>query len=232
LTDVKNVANLRLDTANDAEMKKRGVMRPPTDRRQPLRSDQTRIAILESLDHHLQESSLESINIADISRRAGVSRSAFYFYFENKAAAVAALMERVYDEAFVATDVLTNSADPPTRRIRAASEAMFETWDRHRYLFSAMLEARASSGAVREMWDSDRESFVPRVAAMIDAEREAGRAPDGPAAEVLATLLLEFNDRVLERLTLGGTLTRQQLIEGWVAIWLRTIYGTTPDAVR
>ncbi len=207
-------------------------MRTPTDRRQPSRSDQRRSAILESLDHHLQESSFESINIADISRRAGVSRSAFYFYFENKAAAVAALMERVYDEAFIATDVLTNAAEPPARRIRAASEAMFETWERHRYLFSAMLEARASSGAVRDMWDSDRESFVPRVAAMIEAERAAGRAPDGPDPEVLATLLLEFNDRMLERLTLGGALTREQLIEGSVTIWLRTIYGTTLEAAR
>jgi TetR/AcrR family transcriptional regulator, ethionamide resistance regulator len=204
-----------------------GTLRTATDRRQPPRSDRRRNAILESLDHHLQESSFESINIADISRRAGVSRSAFYFYFENKAAAVAALMERVYDEAFGATDILT-TAEEPAQRMRAASEALFETWERHRYLFQAMLEARASSSAVRELWDSDRESFVPAIAAMITSERTAGRAPDGPDAKVLATLLLEFNDRLLERLTYGGTLTREELIDGSVTVWLRTIYGTSP----
>ncbi len=203
-------------------------MSTPTDRRPPTRSDRRRVAILESLDHHLQGSSFESINIADISRRAGVSRSAFYFYFENKAAAVAALMERVYDEAFLATDVLTDATEPPAQRIRAASEAMFATWERHRYLFKAVLEARATSSAVRELWDSDRQSFVEPVAAMIDAERAAGRAPDGPDSTVLATLLLELNDRLLERMTTGGTLTRKQLIDGSVAIWLRAIYGTTP----
>ena len=74
--------------------------RPATDRRPPQRVTSRRDALLESLDQHLQESSLESINIADISRRAGVTRSAFYFYFENKAAAVAALMEEMYDEIF------------------------------------------------------------------------------------------------------------------------------------
>lgn len=200
-------------------------MRTPTDRRQPHRSDQRRIAILESLDHHLQESSFESVNIADISRRAGVTRSAFYFYFENKAAAVAALMEQMYDDAFVATDLLTQAADEPARRIRTATDALFDTWERHRYLFQAMLEARASSAAVRELWDNDRESFVPPLAAMIEAERRAGRAADGPDPTVLATLLLEFNDRMLERLTVGGALTREQLKEGVVTIWLRTIYG-------
>jgi len=192
-----------------------------TDRRQPQRSDQRRVAILESLDHHLQESSFESINIADISRRAGVTRSAFYFYFENKAAAVAALMEQMYDDAFVATDEGT-----PEERIRAATDALFDTAQRHRYLSRAMLQARASSAAVRDMWDSDRASFVPPVAAMIDAERRSGRAPDGPDPTLLATLLLEFNDRLLERLTAGGALSREQLAEGAVTIWLRTIYGT------
>jgi AcrR family transcriptional regulator len=202
-------------------------VRPLTDRRQPQRSDQRRIAILESLDQHLQESSFESINIADISRRAGVTRSAFYFYFENKAAAVAALMEQMYDDAFVAADLLSNTAEAPQRRVRAMMDAFFDTWERHRYLYQAMLEARASSAAVREMWDSDRASFVPPVAATIDAERRAGRAPDGPDADVLATMLLEFNDRLLERLTVGGPLSAEQLKEGAVTIWLRAIYGTT-----
>lgn len=197
-----------------------------TDRRQPLRSDQRRNAILASLDQHLQESSFESINIADISRRAGVTRSAFYFYFENKAAAVAALMERMYDEAFVATDILTATGESPRRRVHAMIDALVGSWERHRYLFAAMLEARASSNAVRQMWDSDRGSFVPAVAAMIEAERAAGRAPAGPDAIVLATVLLEFNDRLLERLALGGPLTREQLMAGTETVWVRTIYGT------
>jgi AcrR family transcriptional regulator len=206
-------------------MTTRLTVRTLTDRRQPLRSDRRRSAILASLDQHLQESSFESINIADISRQAGVTRSAFYFYFENKAAAVAALMEGMYDDAFRATDNLTTAPDSPRERIRAAIEALVETWERHRYLFSAMLEARGSSGAVRQMWDSDRESFVQPVAAMIEAERAAGRAPAGPSAVVLASLLQELNDRLLERLTVGGPLTREQLIEGAQTIWLRTIYG-------
>jgi len=43
-------------------------------------------------------------------------------------------------------------------------------------------------------------------------------------------MLLEFNDRLLERYTIGGTLTRQQLSEGAEAVWLRTIYGTVDVA--
>ena len=57
----------------------------------------------------------------------------------------------------------------------------------------------------------------------------AGRAPEGPDPELLAVMLLEFNDRLLERLTLGGTLRREQLIDGAEAIWMRTIYGAIAD---
>jgi hypothetical protein len=62
---------------------------------------------------------------------------------------------------------------------------------------------------------------------MIRADRLAGRAPDGLDADVLASVLLEFNDRLLERLTLGGSLSREQLMDGAAAVWLSTIYGIT-----
>jgi AcrR family transcriptional regulator len=157
-----------------------------------------------------------------------VTRSAFYFYFENKAAAVAALMEEMYDEAFVATGVLVGDGEPRAR-VEGTIRGLFAAWDRHEHLYRAMLEARATSPAVRDMWDSDRQSFVAPVAAMIEAERAAGRAPAGPDAVALATVLLELNDRALERLALGGPLPREQHVEAVVHIWLSTIYGSTRE---
>ncbi|HCB03318.1 MAG TPA: TetR/AcrR family transcriptional regulator [Nocardioides sp.] len=183
------------------------------------RGDRRRTALLESLDHYLRESSLDSINIADISRRAGVTRSAFYFYFENKASAVAALMEEMYDESFAAAEALRADGSPD-ENIEAMVRALFSTWDKHEHLFRAALDARATSATVRELWDRDRESFVPLVAALIEDRR-----PDATNAAALASVLLELNDRMLERLALGGPLDREQLIDGVVTIWLRTIYG-------
>lgn len=198
----------------------------PVDRRPPHRGDRRRAALLASLQDLLRGSSLDALNIADISRQAGVTRSAFYFYFENKAAAVAALSQEMYAEAFEATTVLTGDGDP-AERVEATIRGLFAAWDRHAWLYRAMLEARASSPSVRAMWDSDRESFVTPVAGMIAAERAAGRAPDGPDATVLAGVLLELNDRMLERLAADRTSDREQQVLAVVTIWLRTIYGRT-----
>jgi AcrR family transcriptional regulator len=183
------------------------------------KGDARRIALLEALDVQLQESSLDSITIADISRRAGVTRSAFYFYFENKAQATAALMEEMYDESIAAAAFLDGDG-APAARVEAMVRGLFDAWDRHQHLFRAMLDARATNASVRELWDADRQSFVPHLATVIEA---AGHADPG----ALASVLLELNDRMLERLALGGELTRDQLVDTVVSIWLSSIYGGT-----
>lgn len=198
-------------------------MRSPTDRRPSLRSDERREAILDALDGWLQASSLDAINVAEITAQAGVTRSAFYFYFENKAAAVAALMERLVNEIFNVNEEFTTGGGAPRDRVYAMLTGLFDSSDRYRHVFSAMLEARGSSITVRQIWDDARDVFTPSVAALIRQERPS----DNPDAEVLAAVLLEFNDRMLERFILGGALSRAQLIDGAAAVWLSTIYGET-----
>ena len=83
------------------------------------------------------------------------------------------------------------------------------------------------SDAVRQLWDQARLSFVDSVAAMIRAERASGAAPDGLDPDVLAAVLLEVNDRLLERLTFGGPLSRRQLADGAATVWLGAVYGIT-----
>ncbi len=192
------------------------------------RGDRRRTALLSSLDELLRDGGghLDSINIAEISRRAGVTRSAFYFYFENKQAAVAALTNEMYDDAFAAAAELGGEAGPAAS-IEATIRRLFESWETHRHLFQAMLEARGTSSAVQEMWDSDRLSFVEPVAAVIEAERAAGRAPAGSDATALATVLLELNDRMLERLSRGAPIDTERLLQATVTVWLNTIYGGT-----
>ena len=194
------------------------------------KGDERRAALLAALDHHLLEGdgALDSINIADISRRAGVTRSAFYFYFESKAVAVAALSEEMYDASLAAAAHITD-AGSPADNIEAVIRTLFGAWEKHQHLYRAMLDARATSPAVREMWEADRLSFVAPVAEMIEAERTAGRAPAGADATPLASVLLELNDRMLERLSLGGDIERDTLVETVVSIWLRSIYGSATD---
>ncbi|MGI5219990.1 TetR/AcrR family transcriptional regulator [Nocardia sp. CA-290969] len=205
-------------------------VRSRTDRRAPHRGDQRRSAILVALDELLRDNGgrLEAVNIAEISRRAGLTRSAFYFYFENKASAVGAALEEIYEEVFAVNDILLGAGEP-AGRIERTIRGLVDFWDRHRHLYRAVLEARSASPAVRDIWETERQAFIPAIAAMIEDERRAGRAPAGGDATTLADVLLLLNERLLERLTLGVELDRERYIESVVTVWLRSIYGHEPE---
>lgn len=197
-----------------------------SDRRPAPRGDVRRAALLEALDEVLRETggALEPVNIADISRRAGVTRSAFYFYFENLAAAVAAVSQEMYDEILAVTDVLVGQG-PPQERITTTVHGLVDIWDRHRHLHRALLEAHDASPGVRGMWETGRRMLVERIAAMIEAERTRGAAPPGPDAVPLATVLLDLNESLLARLTYVADADSAGLAEATIAIWLRSVHG-------
>lgn len=196
------------------------------DRRRPLRSDRIRAELLAGLEALLHDGTLEKITVADIAEQAGLTRSAFYFYFENKGAAVAALSEKMYDDAAETASDLFTMTGPPRARFEHQIRGLVEVWERNRALYRAMLDARQTNPDVRELFDAGRESFIEPLAGMIDAERAAGNAPAGPSSTALATLLLELNDHAIERLARGDELPVEDRIEGLITIWLRAIYGT------
>lgn len=197
------------------------------DRRTSGRGDARRDALLVAFDELLREKSLEQLNVAEISNRAGVTRSAFYFYFENKAVAVLALMQGLYDAAAEANELLIKAEGDAETRIRTAIALLFDSVDQTPHTYRALLEARASSAAVRQMWDAGRADFAGVIAGMIGTERAAGRAIDGPDAGALASVLLDLNDHALERHSMGSGPARDQHVEAITFIWLSTIYGTS-----
>jgi len=197
------------------------------DRRSVNRGDARRVALLQALDELLREQTLEQVNVAEVSRRAGVTRSAFYFYFESKAAAVLALMAELYDDASEATDLLVKAEGEPEQRIRAVISRLFDSVEASPHTYRALLEARAASEVVRELWTAGRAEFAGMVAEMIDRERAAGRAVPGPDAAALGAVLLDLNDNAVERHALGAGPPRQQHVDALTTIWLRTIYGSS-----
>ncbi|HJQ05794.1 MAG TPA: TetR/AcrR family transcriptional regulator [Nocardioides sp.] len=197
------------------------------DRRSVNRGDQRRTALLEALDDLLREHTLEEVNVAEISKRAGVTRSAFYFYFESKATAVLALMAELYDDASDATDLLVKAEGDPQERIRTVIATLFASVDRTPHTYRALLEARATSPAVRELWDAGRAEFAGMVAEMIERERAVGHAQAGVDAGALAAVLLDLNDHAVERHALGVGPEREAHIDAITHIWIQSIYGST-----
>lgn len=201
------------------------------DRRGTNRGDARRAALLAALEEILREgATLDAIGVADLTRRAGVTRSAFYFYFANLPTAVATLAERIHDDAALANEILLDTTQDPASRIRRAITGLFDAIDRDRHVFRAVLAARAADAGLRQFWENSRAEYAVPVGRLIAAERRAGHAPPGADPTALAQMLLELNDRSLELFALGIGPPRRKHVEAVVSIWLRSIYGSDPDA--
>lgn len=199
-----------------------------TRTRRANKGEERRAAILEAIEHLLGDRSLDEISISDISHAAGVTRSGFYFYFETKAQAVAALSRTVYGEMQEGARGYLERVGNPREMIEGLIAEVIGIWERHPDLYRALRDARDSDPAVREMWDRDRFSFVDPVASMIDVERASGCASECADSRALAVVLLDMNDRAVESLSRSGpgALTPETAREALVAVWLNTIYGS------
>src|ERR1700757_1384781 len=119
----------------------------------PRRGDLRRAALLDALEALLADRPLSDIGVADIANSAGVSRSAFYFYFPNAAAAVAACMSDFYVEMEdVGSDWLKGVGGPALQRVTTSLTAASALWRSRAGLLTAMLDAVGTDGEVREIW--------------------------------------------------------------------------------
>ena len=192
------------------------------------RGDRRREAILTALDERLRSTALDDISVADLTEAAGITRSAFYFYFESKAAAVTTLLVVVNTEALKSTDMIINGPDAFRPRVTAALDLLVTRVLENEHIYRALLTARTQHQPTREMWDAGRKTMATSIAGFIRAERQAGRAPEGTDAFALAEGLIHINETVLERLAYHPEAPRGQLLATAADMWVRTVYGR-PD---
>lgn len=195
------------------------------------RGDRRREDILSALDERLKTTALDDISVADLTEAAGITRSAFYFYFDSKAAAVSMLLVVVNKEAGEAIDIIVGGEGDFRRRVSAGLTRLIDRVLEVDHIYRALLTARTKHEPTREMWDAGRRYNAEPVADFIRAERAAGRAPEGADAQSLAEGLMQLNQQILERVVYEPGAPRDALLAITTDMWVRTVYGRIDPAV-
>lgn len=209
-----------------------GPAAPARGRRAPHTSgDERERAIMATAERLLAQRTIGEISVDDLARGAGISRSAFYFYFPSKAAVVLALVDRLVEEAdaFKAQTSRQLERDP-AGSWRASIEVFYEIFGAHRAVIRAASELTASNPEARELWAQVMEGWVQVVAERIESERARDAAPRIGSARELAIALVQMNERALRAIFVEETpaLAEQQAIDTLVHVWLSAIYGSPP----
>lgn len=151
----------------------------------------TRRRILDVVVELLETQSYDAMSIAEITRRAEITRPGFYFHFATKGAAVAGVLEELLDEFVgVAAAWYEHPGDDPTAGVVEALEATIALWRSHVRLLDAMTRASAADPEAASLVASWTDGLTARAADRLRRDIADDLPPGGPSVEALAAFMV------------------------------------------
>ncbi len=159
--------------------------------------EDARAALLAAAERALEVSDFGALTVEAVTRRAGMTRSAFYHYFSGLDELVLALLERYEAHIKACVDPWlehrVEQADPRAATVRYLSD-MYAVFDAHRASVRAVMHAASGSRRVFEQWQSRAvDYFIERTTAFIEREVREGRSTVADPARVARALILMNN---------------------------------------
>jgi AcrR family transcriptional regulator len=194
------------------------------------RRDEARQRLLGVVEKLLEEGeSFTEISVERLVSEAGMSRSTFYVYFEDKGDLLRAWFEDITAEISVAaTDWWALGADATQEQLRSALDRVVKTYKPHTTLMAATYDAAAYDASVRELVEAMMTSNVAGLRKHIKAGQSANFVDASlPPAQTAAwlTWMAERGLHQLVRTATGAELER--LIDAYTGIVWNTLYAPT-----
>ena len=193
--------------------------------------DERQQAILDTAARLIEQRSFADISVDDLAKGAGISRPTFYFYFASKEAVLLSLMDPLIKRADTGFDnAMDTMPAEPHQAIRRGIEIFFSSFGSHPATARAGAEAVNSSPEFRAIWAGLMQKWIGLTAALINAERQRGAAPETLPALDLATSLNLMNEKMMMA-TLADdrpSVEHDRVVDTLTHIWLTSIYGVSP----
>lgn len=192
------------------------------------RRAQIQAAVLRATEELLADGApFAELNVEKIATAAGISRTAFYFYFRDKRELLMRLTADVSDALFEAAEVWIagDGADgqDPNAELQAALGSVAALYAEHATLLRAIVEVSTYDEEVATFWRGIMQRFADASARRIEAEQAAGRATGVPPAET-GFALVWMTERTLYQQMAQG-LDGEALVRAIAGIWQRAVYG-------
>jgi AcrR family transcriptional regulator len=182
-------------------------------------------SVLAATEELLAEgASYADLNIERIATRAGISRTAFYFYFRDKRELLMRLTEDVAEDLYAEADAWWSGGEDGREDLERALAIVIALYREHGVLLRAVVEASAYDEAVAGFWRALVGRFVEASRRRIE-EEQARRAMTAVPAEATAFALTWMTERACYQcLAKGGDLT-DDFQAGLVHVWVAALYG-------
>ena len=189
------------------------------------RRDEVKSRLREALIELTHTHSFQDLKIDDVAKAAGLSRSAFYFYYRDKrellGETVAVVAEQLYSEA----DRWWQGEGDGITLIRQGIAGVARIWDENRQLMRAVLEVATYDTEVAAAWREVMNRFVDATAEQIRREQEAGVVDPSIDPVRTSEILTWGGERIFYIFLTSGERTLEEMVDQITEPWIRAIYG-------
>jgi AcrR family transcriptional regulator len=187
-------------------------------------------AILQAASDLLEEgSSFAGLSVEAVATRAGIGRTAFYFYFRDKRDLLGRLAREALDELYAEADHWWHGEGDGPDELRRFVQPTARLYLKHAALMRVVAEAAAYDEEVRLFWEALVGRFIDATCDRIEREQAAGRAAPLPARET-ATALIWMCERTLYQFARENPdADAAPVIQALTGILERAIYGRVPE---
>lgn len=191
----------------------------------------TEVAILDAARQALAEEPYDKLTMDAIAKRAFVSRTAVYFYFENKRALVDRLIQHAFSEMYDAAAPYLEGGGEPRRELHAGLSRTVAviSANAHVLLLAARLSGQASPGHLPAEWAPYVTRFTQGAARRIHRDQQRGIAPLDIPPRLSAQALLAMVESHMIREVLRGDGDVDASVRLLGELWWRAVYARPED---
>jgi AcrR family transcriptional regulator len=188
----------------------------PTEKRQAIEA-----AVLQAMEDLLGEgTTYGALSVERIAKRAGISRTAFYFYFADKRELLLRLATKLSDELYAEADAWWSGEGDGAEQLASALRKVAAVYRAHGPLVCAIVELSTYDEVAGPFWQSLVGRFVEASAERISS------AESVCSPEATAFALVWMTERTLHQmLAQDASVSDEELVQALAGIWVASVYG-------
>jgi len=197
----------------------------PRPTKQIRKSDRTRAAILSAAFEFVWSRPFRDMTVQSLMAETGLSRSAFYQYFDGRHELMEAMLDILQHEIFEAAAPWISGVGDPVALLRESLAGLVQVCYGRGPFLRAVTDAAATDERLEAAWNDFLGGFDAAGTTRIEADQEQGLIPAfdaGPVAVALnrldASVLIDaFGRRPRSR--------PEPVLEALTRIWISTLHG-------
>ncbi len=199
------------------------------------KAERTRLRLLAAAAVRLERGDAPgALRVADIAAGAGLAHGTFYRYFQDRAAAVEALVAEFARHLRERLGAVQEGAPASPARVRAATLAYVRLFRANAGLMRCLMDVGRDSAAFRERFQALNRDWAGKVAAAIAQRRARGESAETllPTAYALGGMVDEFLAQLYLRRdpALAALADDEAAVAGLLTgLWCRGAYGAVPE---